>query len=424
MKIAVVGGGISGISVARMLHAQHEVVVFEKAATIGGLIKCDWVEGNLFHRVGGHVFNAKNPEVNKWFWSHFDRETEFLKARRNAKILLDGEYIGYPLENHLYQLIPEMTRVIFDEMLAIHQQDTLRPEAYLHFKDFLIGNFGPTLYNLYFGPYNQKLWRFDLDQVAITWLAGKLPMPNLLNMIQANVHRIEESEMVHATFYYAREGGSQFIINRLAEGLHIETSHPVTQIKRQGGQYRINESKRDFDRVIYCGDVRRLAEIYINIASPALHDALKVVKGLRSNGTSNLFCETDDTDLSWLYLPDSDVKAHRIIYTGNFSEANNRGSKRKTCVVEFSGKHTIEGMQAELSKLPGYLHPLAGNYEPNSYVIQEPDTRQRIQQVKELAEPEGLYLLGRFAEWEYYNMDKAIEVGMDVAERVEHSVGQ
>jgi UDP-galactopyranose mutase len=25
---------------------------------------------------------------------------------------------------------------------------------------------------------------------------------------------------------------------------------------------------------------------------------------------------------------------------------------------------------------------------------------------------EGIYLLGRFAEWEYYNMDKAIEAAM------------
>ncbi|HEX8358258.1 MAG TPA: NAD(P)-binding protein, partial [Segetibacter sp.] len=54
MKIAVVGTGISGLSVGQMLNEKHEVVLFEKAERIGGLIKCELVNNQLFHRVGGH----------------------------------------------------------------------------------------------------------------------------------------------------------------------------------------------------------------------------------------------------------------------------------------------------------------------------------------------------------------------------------
>ena len=136
---------------------------------------------------------------------------------------------------------------------------------------------------------------------------------------------------------------------------------------------------------------------------------------LRSNGTSNLFCETDDTDISWLYIPENFTKAHRIIYTGNFSPTNNRGSKRKTCVVEFSGKVEYEVMVKEIEKLPGNLKPLDYNYEANSYVVQDKKTREVIAQAKKVLEPHGIYLLGRFAEWEYYNMDKAIEAAFDLS---------
>ena len=115
MRTAIIGAGISGVSAARMLHDKgQEVVIFEKNDKPGGLVRCDWIEGNLYHRVGGHVFNSKNQEVLDWFWSFFDRNKEFIKARRNAKIWLDGKFIGYPIENYLYQLdrthVPKITK--------------------------------------------------------------------------------------------------------------------------------------------------------------------------------------------------------------------------------------------------------------------------------------------------------------------------
>lgn len=74
MKYAVIGGGISGLSVANMLKEKHDVIVFEAASRPGGMVKCDVVDGNLFHRTGGHVFNTKRKDVMDWFWSFFNKE--------------------------------------------------------------------------------------------------------------------------------------------------------------------------------------------------------------------------------------------------------------------------------------------------------------------------------------------------------------
>ena len=94
-KIAIIGAGISGLSAGQILGKKYEVELFDRAAKPGGLVKCDRINDNLFHRVGGHVFNSRNPKVLDWFWSFFDKEREFLKARRNAKILLNGKLIGF-----------------------------------------------------------------------------------------------------------------------------------------------------------------------------------------------------------------------------------------------------------------------------------------------------------------------------------------
>lgn len=41
MKYAVIGGGISGLSIANLLKDNNEVVVFESESRPGGMIKCD-----------------------------------------------------------------------------------------------------------------------------------------------------------------------------------------------------------------------------------------------------------------------------------------------------------------------------------------------------------------------------------------------
>ncbi len=271
------------------------------------------------------------------------------------------------------------------------------------------------MYDIYFGPYNAKLWNTDLKSIPLDWLDGKLPMPNISDILISNIRKKTEEKMVHSTFYYPVRDGSQFIINRLAEGLDIHLSYEITSIEYNNGILSVNKGDRSSDCLIYCGDVRKLHSI-IHIADKALSNALEAVKDLRSNGTSNVLCETDDTDISWLYLPEKKFAAHRIIYTGNFSSTNNEGTKRKTCVVEFTGKKDKDDMLEEIKRLPGNLSALEFNFEPDSYIIHQNDTRQKIQTLQTQLAKYNIFLLGRFAEWEYYNMDKCIESAMELTD--------
>lgn len=413
MDVIVVGSGISGLSIANMLAKNHKVVVLEKSSKIGGLIKCDRIKGNLFHRVGGHVFNSRNQKVTDWFWKYFDKENEFLKAKRNAKIDICSTTVGYPIENYIYQLPDDFRIPILSEILEKINQNKIK---YSNFKEFLIGNFGQTLYELYFEPYNKKIWNINLDEIPLDWLQGKLPMPNLKEVVLSNMLRKEEDKMVHSSFYYPKEGGSQFIVNRFAEALNISVSYAVNSIELNNNKLSINHGERITDKLIYTGDIRNLHRI-INIDDNELKDSLLKARGLKSNGTSNVLCEVDNNDFSWKYFPEHQFKAHRIIYTGNFSDSNNAILEKKTCVVEFSGKHERSAMIEELSKLPGSLSPLEFNYEPNSYIIHNKQTKQIVSKIKSLLEPYSIYLLGRFAEWEYYNMDKCIESAMSIVDK-------
>lgn len=121
-KIAVIGGGISGLSIAQMLKDGYQVKVFEKEAVPGGLIRCERVNGSLFHICGGHVFNSKHQDVLDWFWKFFDRDKEFTLADRNSTVIMkDGKYIPYPVENHVYLMDKENQLSFINDLLQINK---------------------------------------------------------------------------------------------------------------------------------------------------------------------------------------------------------------------------------------------------------------------------------------------------------------
>ena len=413
----IIGAGVTGLSASRLLKAKgHSTIILEKSNTPGGLIKCDRVEGHLFHRVGGHVFNSKNQSVTNWFWNQFNKEDEFFGAKRHASVFMNDLFLGYPFENNLYNLDANTIKAVINEIIDLEKSGYKSPDSYSNFEEFLKGNFGTTLYELYFRPYNHKIWKTDLSKVALPWLDGKLPMPNYREVILSNILRAEEQGMVHSSFFYPKQNGSQFIADRMAEGSNIITNSEVKRIEQLGDKWVVN-GEYSADNIIYTGDIRCLDDLLAS-ASSETRALLATLKNLKSNGTSNLLCETDEMPYSWLYLPESKISAHRIIYTGNFSNSNQPANGRKSCTVEFSGKTDIAVMEREIKHLPGNLKMISSNYEPNSYVIQQNGDREKINHLKEILAPTGFYLAGRFAEWEYHNMDKAIESAMGVVDKI------
>ena len=407
-KYAVIGAGMSGLAVANLLKDNEQnVTVYEKETRPGGMIKCDRVNGSLFHRTGGHVFNTKRQDVMDWFWQHFDREKEFSKALRNSSVVMEGmDIVPYPIENHMYCFPKEVQQSFIQDMLSINQIGGGNPK---NFEEFLKGRFGQTLYDIYFQPYNYKVWRRDLTKVPLSWLAGKLPMPTVEEMIYNNMNHVEERAFVHSSFYYPNNGGSQFLADRLSKDLHIIYNADITTLSKQGDKWTANGE--EYDRVIFCGNIKQLPALIGEQVD--IKNFVQPIAELESHGTTAVFCEIDKNEYSWMYMPSRKHESHRIICTGNFSASNNAEGKM-TATIEFTDAISKEEILNNLTRIPYNPKYITHHYEKYTYPIQKDDTREMISSLKAVLEQNGLYLLGRFAEWEYYNMDVAIGAAMDL----------
>jgi protoporphyrinogen oxidase len=410
-RIGVIGGGISGLSIAQMLSGKHEVTVFESTSRPGGLIKCDIVNGSLFHCTGGHVFNSKREDVLDWFWSKFDRDAEFVKTRRNASVYMAEEkVVPYPIENYVYHLSERIQKSFINDLVSI---TTMAPSEPTNFEEFLIGRFGQTLYDLYFKPYNYKIWRKDLKQVPLSWLEGKLPMPTIQEILYNNINHKDEDSFVHSSFYYAKQGGSQFIVDRLSQGLDIRCDSCIQFIEKAGAEWIIEEER--FELIVFCGNVKQVPSLISKQVN--LDCFAEEIRNLEYHGTTTVFCEIDNNPYSWVYMPSSEHESHRIICTGNFSLLNNADGKF-TGTIEFTNKVSESDILDNLSRIPFNPKYITHHYAEYTYPIQNLTTKTMINNLKCELELNNIYLLGRFAEWEYYNMDAVIGSALSLADRI------
>lgn len=224
------------------------------------------------------------------------------------------------------------------------------------------------------------------------------------------MNHVKERDFVHSSFFYPLQGGSQFLADRLAKGLNIVYGTCVSTLQRTKKKWLVNGES--FDRVIFCGNLKQLPTLLAESGN-LIQAYEKEIKSLESHGTTSVFCEIDKNDYSWIYMPDDKYEAHRIICTGNFSENNNAIGKM-TGTVEFTDFISKEDILSNLERMPYHPKYLAHHYEQYTYPIQNSTTRAMISELKKELRKENMFLLGRFAEWEYYNMDVAIGAALDL----------
>lgn len=404
-KIAVIGAGVSGLTCARELKDRNKVTVFEKESTPGGLIRCRRIEGSLFHICGGHVFNTRNQNVLDWFWNIFNKSDWRLTDRNSVVFMNDGLEIPYPIENHVYLFGTEVQKSFINDLVEIAADSQFQPS---NFEEFLKHRFGSTLYRMYFQPYNEKVWRRDLRHVPLSWLEGKLPMPTVAEMIYNNINHVKEKQFVHSTFWYEKHGGSQLIADTLAKGLDIRYEADVKTIEKDGEHWKV--CGEEFDTVIFCGNLKDLPSV---LKGAEISNYTPQIDALEYHGTTSVFCEIENNPYSWIYLPSRDHESHRIICTGNFSPTNNAEGKM-TATVEFTDKISEADIKKNLAKIPLNPRYITHHYNRYTYPVQDSSTRKMIKSLKSVLSARNFFLTGRFADWEYYNMDAAMGAALEL----------
>ncbi len=179
MTIAILGGGLSGLALARLLHEQgNEVVVLEAESRCGGLCRSKEDQGFTFDTGGSHIIFSRDEEVLGFMRRMIEGNEQ--RNIRNTKIFYKGRYVKYPFENGLSDLSIEDRFFCINEFVRTHvavEKGELAPPE--NFREWIYYTFGKGIAECYMVPYNEKIWKFPTNRMSLHWVDGRIPRPPL-----------------------------------------------------------------------------------------------------------------------------------------------------------------------------------------------------------------------------------------------------
>lgn len=161
-RVVILGGGISGVAMASFYGDGAEV--YEQDSELGGKCRTFRVPtsvGTFVFDVGGHWLHLNGfREMGSLFQGLAD-------YRRRACVSTRHGMVDFPIQQHYDQLnSPSRVARISRELAEIAERYDAG-KTFDNYRDMLIGSYGASLYSLFFGSYNEKLFGMvDLSEIS------------------------------------------------------------------------------------------------------------------------------------------------------------------------------------------------------------------------------------------------------------------
>jgi len=453
MKVAIIGAGPTGLAAAwDLAEAGVAVEVLEREDVVGGM-SSSFERAGCTVDYGTHGFHRSNVENQFIVDRMIDLMGEdFITLRRRAAIHFQGRYFDYPLraKDIFLGLNPVTSLLCFVDFLSTRLQRRLKIGGEEHnFEDWVKNRFGQRLYNIYFGPYTEKVWGIPPSRLTLSWAAQRIPSLSLWAVLKKALlgrgMKDESDEHSHSPYrdlFYYTEKGARLMWEKVAARVEelggvIRLNTDVKSINCDRGVVRSanveiegKPSRSYCDWMISTIPITRMAEMLRPAPS---EEFLGKVRTLKYRAMVVMYLVVKKHRVSpyqWVYYSSDDIFFNRMSEFKNLTPKLMPPDKTVLCLETtcFEGDdiwnapegkvytECIKGLeklglvkerQVEdhfLVKLP-YAYPIADlDYEQNFPFITEYLRRYR-----------NLLSVGRQGAFAYLNMDQSMEEGFNAA---------
>ena len=421
--IAVLGGGISGISAGYHVGLKGlEHVVFEKNKTWGGL--CDnFTIGNGFRF---DYFIHLSFTQSEYVKNLFSRDTEYITHNPISTNYYKGYWLKHPAQNNLAPLpINEKVKIITD---FINKKENANIKNY---KEWLWAQFGRYFSENFPERYTRKYWTLNAEEISIDWLEGRFSLPPLDLLLRGAFEEQDEN------FYYAQEmrypakGGYKSFLKYMAGNTNIKTNKEVVLIDLKNKRIDFTDGESVFyDRLIS------------SLPLPELINAIKDVPRLIIDACNKLSCTSgqlvslgfkrpDIPKNIWFYIYDEDIFPARA-YSPSIKSPDNVPNDCSSLQFEtyfskysppkLSNGDLIEHVirKGEKMEMWSFDDIEVSDYREVKYanVIFDFDREQNLAIIHNYLAINNIKYVGRFGKWDYLWSDQSLLSGKKVAEKM------
>ncbi|WP_292931955.1 FAD-dependent oxidoreductase [Noviherbaspirillum sp.] len=465
-RTAIIGAGPTGLSAA--YHLGHDAVLLERNSMVGGW--CRSIKDNGFtFDYAGHIMFSNDPYVLELYDLLLGSNVHW--QDREAWVYSNNVYTRYPFQGALYGLPPDVikeciTGAIEARFGSLNKAGTstgpatgpsnaraqdccadggvalpdskvaaLERRNPANFEEFIYQVWGAGIAKHFAIPYNRKLWAVPLNEMETSWLGGRVPLPNLEEIIDGALQPVGKPMGPNARFGYPLRGGFQALMSGFVPHIKgtVELNAEVTHISPKQRIIALADGRRyQYDNLISTMPLPELVRMIGDEAPDEVRQAAKGLKHISVRCVNLGVARENITDKHWIYYPE-DTIFHRIFVQGNASpECNAPGGFGITCEISYSpkwkplpasGKELIDRCIQDCIKV-GMFRPddkiIAANEidMPYGYVVYDHARAKNVDIIKSWLAMHDIILAGRYSEWEYYNSDHAFIAGKKAAEAV------
>ncbi len=368
----IIGAGISGITAGRILaENNYEVTILEKREHIGGNVY-DYYEDNiLIHKYGPHLFHTKLPQVAEFI----KRFSEFFPYEHRVLGEIQGKLVPIPFNFKSIDMlfsIEEATHLKQALKQAYPEKESVPVMELRKSKDKKVQELAEFVYQNVFYGYTKKQWGKSPEEMDSSVMA-RVPV----RLSYDDRYFTDEFQIMPLLGYTE-------LITTMAEHKNISIRYQCDALSH----LVVEKEKIYFDGeewkepVIYTGCIEELSgRCFGNLPYRSLIFELE-----HKNVTQAQPVVQVNYPNQYLYTR-----------TSEFKLLQKEPVKDKTVLVY------------------EYPVPCTETRIPY-YPVESEENRTLYKKYKELLEPvKNLYLLGRLAEYQYYNMDITIYQAMNLA---------
>lgn len=303
MQMVIVGAGFAGLAAARCLQAAGvSFTLFEAEDGPGGLLRTDTVGNFAFDRAG-HFLHFRTESFRRVLE---DLQVPMTDVIRKSAVLMSGRTIPYPLQFNLHAAEAGLRNAVLADLAAgrIGKLDVR------DYATSLGSAWGPTLYDAFFAPYNEKLWARPLRDLPVDCGARFLPQPDEALMLAGAVNPVTRYGY-NADFVYPSSGRvgdlAEAMAKPLAHVIHFNTVVDAVDLDAR----RVRAAGRwvPYSQLIFTGSLSSMVKM-TGIVSPDL--CYSRVLNLRVGFRGSML-----NDAHWLYIPDPAARFFRVGFPAN-----------------------------------------------------------------------------------------------------------
>jgi UDP-galactopyranose mutase len=469
----IIGAGPTGLSAA--YHLGQDTLLLDKNPVVGGWCRSIEDQGFTFD-YAGHIMFSKDDYVLELYQILLGDNLHW--QDREAWVYSKGVHTRYPFQGALYGLPPkvikeciagaiearygklgnseekapgcnvtgpdpkDITDCCADGTVTVMSSKSVGQDKAAskqmepaNFEDFIYKMWGRGIAEHFAIPYNRKLWTVPLKDMETSWLGGRVPLPDLEEIIEGALEPVGKPMGPNARFGYPLVGGFQALMTGFLPHLkgEIELGASVSQISPKHHLLALEDGRVfRYDTLISTMPLPALINIIGSEAPDAVRDAAKGLRHISVRCVNLGVARENITDKHWIYYPEETL-FHRIFVQGNASPGcNPPGGFGLTCEISYSplkplpldGQELIDRCVEDCIKV-GLLTAedklITANLVdmPYAYVIYDHNRAKNVATIKKWLLEYGIVLSGRYSEWEYYNSDHAFLAGKRAAETVD-----